>query len=86
MFGLSKLFCRKPLDAAACKRLLDHAEVVKETLLKLEAHLDGKKDTRGKAITARLHRQLWEVVTNEGPGAGMDVVAFSGGTPKDLQE
>jgi hypothetical protein len=83
MFGMFK---RKPLDDATCKRLLAHAELVKETLLKLETHLDGKKDARGKAITSRPHRLLWEVVTNEGPGAGMDVTAFSGGVkpPNEL--
>jgi hypothetical protein len=88
MIGLSKLFKqlrRPPLSDAACKRLINHAELVRETLLKLETHLDGKKDVRGKAIASRLHRLLYEVVANEGPGAGLDVTAFSGGTPKELE-
>ncbi len=85
LFSMFKTRKPKQLDPETCARLLVQAELVRETLLKLESHLTEKKDTRGLAMASRLHRLLGEVVMREGPAAGFDVGAFSGGVkPPEL--
>ena len=76
------LFRRKPIDPATMAALAASAFVIREALTELETYLAGKGDKRGLAKASRLHRQLDEMLRDNGPVLGVDVVAFSGGGAK----
>ena len=81
--NIFSFFGRRAIKTAA---LLMTAELVLEALTALEAHLSAKGDKRGLVIARSLHGLLEALMRDHGPAAGLDVTAFSGGTPKELPQ
>ena len=80
---LLALFKRKPLDAETMAGLLAYAGLIREALAALESYLEERNDKRGLVLVRKLHTLLAEMIEQHGPTVGADVVAFSGGGPKN---